>query len=133
MKKQPKGFIALMSVIIIMAILMLIVASTSLTGFFSRFNILDSELKERSSAIASACVDEALLQLANDSSWGGNATTTLPGGEQCYVGLVQNNVPAAGQKTLKTRAFYSNFYTNLKVTIDSASLSVLSWQELPNF
>ena len=38
-----KGFVALTSVVIISAILLLVATSLSLSGFYGRFNILESE------------------------------------------------------------------------------------------
>ena len=62
-KKRNKGFVALMSAIIISVILLLIITNLSLTAFYSRSDVLDSELKDRSSALAEACVDTAILKL----------------------------------------------------------------------
>ena len=45
-KRRNKGFIALISAIVISVILLLIAANLSLTSFYGRSNILDSELKE---------------------------------------------------------------------------------------
>ena len=47
--KTNAGFI-LMSTVIISVILLLIAVNLSQTSFFGRFNILDAELKEKSSA-----------------------------------------------------------------------------------
>src|SRR3989344_2331312 len=57
------GFIALISAVIISLVLMVVVFSVSTLAFFSRFNQLDSEYKEKSSALAESCVDLAILKL----------------------------------------------------------------------
>ena len=127
---RPRGFIALMSAVVISVVLLLLATTGSLIGFNSRFNILESEYKERSSALAEACVDQALLQLAHDASWEGDATSTL-GSEQCYVGPV--SPPAGGHITLKTRANFQNSYSHFEVVINAVDLSVVSWKEDPTF
>lgn len=127
MHKNPRGFIALMSAVIISAILLLVVASGSFSGFNSRFNLFETEMKERSSALADACADQTLLELANDSSYVGNATTTI-GSDACYTGPITTS---GGQKSFKTRAYKSNAYTTLEVVVNASSLSVVSWQEVP--
>ncbi len=125
------GFIALMSVIIVSVILLLIATTLSLSGFYGRYDILDSELKERSTANAEACIDQAVLELANNPSFLGNATTTISGTYSCYIGLVDSSV--AGKFTFKTRSMYQNMYTNVKVTVNSSTFDTISWEETTIF
>ena len=124
-----KGFVALISAIVISVALLLIVAALSFSSFYGRYNILDAELKERSLGIAEACGDHALLELTNDPSYTGNATTTI-GSDSCYIGPV---VVAGAQRTFKTRSMYKNYYSNLEISFDTSTFSVLSWKEIPNF
>lgn len=128
--RQPKGFIALMSAIFISVILLLIASSGSFTGLYGRFNALDSELKERSSALAEACVDTARINLANDSTYTGSQSVAL-GESVCTIGPVQNNTPVSGQKTFTTQGIVTHAYTNLKVVVKSSDISVVSWTETP--
>lgn len=130
MRKQ-KGFIALISAIIISAILILVSTVASFRSFFGRSNILDAELKEQSVAMAEACADQALLEIANDPSYSGNATTTLAGSYECYIGSIP--APSGGQIIFKTRSYYRDFYTNLKIVINTSDLSIVSWEEISNF
>lgn len=134
-KKNPNkgGYIALVSAIIMSAIIMLVAVTASFKGFYGRYNILDSEYKDRSLALAEACADQTLLQLANNPSYGGDATTTIAGAGQCYVGVVQNNVPIFGQKTFKTRAVFQNAHTNLEIVINASNIAIVSWKETPTF
>ncbi len=127
--KSGKGFIALFSVIIISAALMLVAVSLSFTGFYARFNIFDSELKARSNALANACVDVALLKLAVDSTFAGNATTSA-GVDSCYIFPIATTT---GQAIIHTRAIVRNAHTYYKVVVDTASatLPVVSFEELP--
>lgn len=126
--KHPRGFIALTSAIIISAMLLVVAASGSLTGFFSRMNIIDSELKERSSALAESCVDQALLELTNNPTFVGPKTVPV-GGSTC---VVQSVTTSGVQKTIKTQGVFNNYYTNLQVTVLTSDLSVVSWQEVTN-
>ena len=117
-----------MSAIIIAVILLLIVVSGSVTSFYGRLNVLDGEYKEGSLSLAEACADQALLELAVDPSYTGNATTTVAG-ERCYVGPITGTT----QKSFKTRGIYHNSYTALAIVIDANTLAVVSWQETPTF
>ena len=124
--KKQNGFIALMSVIIICAILLLIAGALSFAGFYSRYNILDSELKDRSSALAEACVDQTLLKIAVDPSYSGNATSTVGTG-QCYTYPITISNP----EVFDTVSIYNNYYTHIQVSINKPDLTINSWQELP--
>lgn len=128
-KQKNSGFIALMSSIIISAMLILIVMNMSLTGFYTRTNILDSENKERSSALADACLDIALLGFVQNSSYSGNVNTIV-GENTCFIGPVTTSGP---QKIFKIKAIIANYYTNLKITVNSTNFSIVSAEETPTF
>lgn len=123
------GFIALISAIIISAVLMIVTITLSYSSFFVRYNLLDSEYKERSSALAEGCVDAALLKLANDFNYLGNETITI-GGEPCTIRGLQ---PSGSNKIIETHAGFQNANTNLSVVVDPSTLGVVSWQEVPHF
>jgi hypothetical protein len=129
---RPRGFIALMSVIILSMVLLLVVVDASLTSFNSRFNALDAELKGRSEAAADACANQALLQLANDLSYAGNEALTLNTVDSCRIGAVAT-AGAGSQKTFKIQATSSSAVTNLFIVVLSSDLSTVSWQEMPTY
>jgi hypothetical protein len=126
--QRPQGFIALMSAIIISAILLIVVTTGGLTGFYSRSNILDAELKSRSAAAADACADQALLLIANDSAYIGLTLLTLNSLDSCRV-LVSGVSP----KDIRIQATSSNAITNLEINYDPAASAVISWQEIQTF
>jgi hypothetical protein len=130
--KKNTGFIALMSAIIISAILLLITINLSKNSFSGRLNILDSEYKERSVALAEACVDTALLKLANNSAYTGNQTITVSGGDTC---IIKNINPTTDPIVIDTKAFFppvasQKATTNLHVRVNKVDLAVLSWEEI---
>ena len=127
---DQKGYIALISSIIIAAILMTVVFSLGYTSFTARFNILDSEYKERSYDLAKACMDIALLKLINEpSSYTGNESIIF-NGEACSILDITSS---GGQYTLKSKASVSKAFTSLKMTISSGTFSVISLEEVTNF
>ena|SRR3989338_10087446 len=123
--ETQKGFIALMSAIIISVVLLLMITNLSLTGFYGRFNVLDSELKERSSALAEACVDTALLRIANDPTY------PYPTNDPINVDGNDCIIESATGGNISTTANYKNYITNLKIEVDS-DLNVTRWEETPN-
>lgn len=126
--RNPRGFIALMSAVIISAILLTATVTGSLTGFYTRFNILDSELKKRSSALAEACADVVLYRLLEDPAYAGPSIGYPVGSDTCNI-YVANN-PSESLREFRVQGVYQNSYTNLKLSVDVDSISIVSWQEV---
>lgn len=123
------GYIALVSSIIISILLLVVTFTVSSNNFSGRFNVLNAEFKERSLALAEACVDTALLKLVQNPSYSGNENIPV-GNDQCSI--LQIETPS-GQKIIKTKAIFQNSFTNLKITAQASDLSVISWEEVPKF
>ena len=121
-----KGYIAITSAVIISVLIMGVVFAVSFSGFFNRFNILDSSLKETANSLAEACAETALVKLAENSNYGGNENIAI-GDEQCAISALETN---GNQKIIKTKAIVQNAVANFKITVDAATLSIVSWEEL---
>jgi len=132
-KCRQSGYVALMSAIVISFLLIAITVSLGLNGFFGRFNILDSESKERSSALAEACVDAAILDAANGIYHATPAPPVPVGSDNCTIVLSQLDAPSPGETLIKTQACINKSFTNIEVVIKSNTFDVISWIELPNF
>jgi hypothetical protein len=132
--RKQDGFIALMSVIIIMAILLVIGASISLTSFNSRFNVSDSEYKKRSSALAEACVGAELLQLAQGSTYANNSVVNVSGTDNCTMVSAATTTTISTVKTQGVFPPTGSFkaFTNITVVASTTGLSIISWSESPN-
>ena len=143
LKKEKNGFIALMTAIVFSFVLMITAATLSQTSFFSRAEILDAEYKERSSALAEACVDTALLKLATIPGYNpvnecNSVGDICPNGGPNICSVVSVSPPALGKITIITTAVFpapavtsQGAVTNLQVIVDSTDLHVLSWNEVP--
>ncbi|MBI4050590.1 MAG: hypothetical protein HY396_01295 [Candidatus Doudnabacteria bacterium] len=125
--RKESGFIALMSAIIVSVLLIAITFTLSFTGFYSRFNVLDSEYKERSIGLAEACADTALLKKATDPAYTVPETINV-GTDTCDIISVADN---GTQVTIKTRAVFQKSFTNIEVVANSDDLSIISWDECP--
>lgn len=124
-----RGFIALISTVIISAILLTVIVAGSLTGFNSRFNVFDAESKERSHALADACVDIVLIRLSYDATYGGPETIPVGDDECQVVGTVD---PISNPRVYKLKGGFQDAHTNLLVTIEVNTLEISSWQEVAN-
>jgi hypothetical protein len=125
-KSQESGYIALISAVIISATLMVIVFGSSFSGFLTRFNLLDSEYKERSYELAFACLNIAKLKLATDSGYLGNEIITI-GTDTCQI------LPITMAGTVRTKAVISQAVTNLEAVLNTTDLSTTSLIEKANF
>jgi len=124
MRNHESGFIAIISVVIIAALLMAISFTLSSNGFFARANVTDTESKEHSVALAEACVENARIKIAADPAYAGNETLTI-GTDQCTITSVTGSSP----KVIIATATFQSAVTNLQVKIDPVTLQIISWEE----
>lgn len=130
MKKQPRGFVALMSVVIISAILLLYVFGLGASGFLARFDALDSENQRIARSLAESCVQAALLKVAQNNSYApaasGDSVTVSDG--SCKI------CPGTNSTTIVTRALYKGAFSNIRatVTFTNGTYVVNSWSEDAN-
>lgn len=153
--RQPDGYIALISAIIIASILLGLSFEVSTAGFFSRFNVLNSEFKRVSLALAEACANTAFLKLAQNYNYDlaadpayDAAKAELPlavGANSCSIKSLALGAPANQQETatIQVQAVYQQAFSNLKIIAKlqdpaaapnpafSPNISILSWQENP--
>jgi hypothetical protein len=128
MKKRPpqRGFIALISIIIIGAILAVLMYTLDTGMYFSRFDALSGENKRESLALAESCVHAALLKLAQNSSYVPGAT-----GDKIAVDTGKNCTICAVLPNIVTRASYNAAFTTITATgtLANGVFTVSSWQE----
>ncbi len=125
--KYNSGFAALISSIILSVVLLLVATNLSLTGFYGRSDILDSELKKRSSVLAEACIDTALLKLSDNPSYTGSESITVQGGDTCNILTLD---PSADPIIINTTSVFRDATTKLEVKVNASDLSVVSWKEI---
>lgn len=126
---RQEGYIAMTSAIIISILIMTIVFAVSTAGYFSRSNILVSELKDVGLALAEGCAEKALLKYAEDISYAGNESVTI-GSKQCAILTIETS---GDNKIIKTEAIVQGATSNIKVTFVSADMTLVSWEEVASF
>ncbi|MDP3697532.1 MAG: hypothetical protein Q8R55_05975 [Candidatus Taylorbacteria bacterium] len=127
-KDNQGGFVLLISSIIIASILTAVIFAVSFRGFFTRFNLLDSENKERSLALAEACANLAILKRFQDNTYAGNETLAV-GSESCKV----RPVLTPGDIIIETTASVSGSFSNIRVDLDPTTLTINRWREIKSF
>lgn len=124
-KENQKGFVALITAIILSVILIVVTVTLNRSGFFARGAILEAEFKETSSALAEACVDVALLKLATN--------TPIVPNEEIEIGENKCSIIGVLGDTIKTNAEYRGSVTNLQVVFNPSDFSIDSWSEVVSF
>ncbi len=129
-----EGYIALISALLISVSLLTLVIAVSSEGFYSRFNVLESEQKEISTYLAEACVQTAILEIAQDSNYNDDPEI-IPVGEssenlECEIVSVDTGT-FPSTRLIRTQGINGDAYTNLEVEIGaSPTHEIISWIEL---
>ena len=66
-KERQRGFVALMTAIVMSAMLLVLMAGSGYASFYARYDALGVEKKREAQALAESCVNVALLALATSS------------------------------------------------------------------
>ena len=120
--KKNRGFVALITSVIISAVLLMVAINWSLTGFYARSNLLDFELKEMSYHLAEACVDTAILKIINNPNYNPANESVDINEYKCVIESITGNI-------IKTKADYRNYITNLEVEINPSDMSIVRFEE----
>ena len=132
-----RGYSALISTLLLSAILSVLVFSASANAFLSRQNTTASEQYLQAIQLANSCASVALVNLAEDTAYspkvGGDLISVLPH-ISCYI----DSVTLAGNSaTVHTHARVesSHAFVEVAATIDPSSttvVTILNWNEIKN-
>lgn len=118
------GYIALITVMILTAITLVLIASISLSTYYGRAGQLDSKLKEHAYFLAYSCLDRAILKLSYDPAYPGNETIDIET-DQCLIGAIQ---ASGSNKIITASASIGEASSTLVVTVDE-NLNIISFVE----
>ncbi|HVY67703.1 MAG TPA: hypothetical protein VHA30_02325 [Patescibacteria group bacterium] len=129
-KSSANGYAALITSIILCAALLVVTVAVGCTAFYLRQNLMENEFKAEGRYLSESCLAAALLDLAElaDTS---TAKTVSVGKGFCRIFSVAGDTPVAGQTTIKTGATVGKTVSNYQAVVDSVSLQIVAWQELP--
>ena len=132
MRATNRGFVALISAIVVSFVLLIAVVTLGMRGITGRMYLLDVERKNTSYALAESCVAIATIKIANDPDYSATNVSAPVGSETCTIVRVTPNTPTATRATLVTRGVKDGATTYLTVVIDEVSGTPVSWREIPN-
>lgn len=135
MTHHSRGFIALISILIISTVLLIAVVSVAQFGIASRFLLLDLERKTETETLAEACLQIARVAIYNNPLYAVEhrmVTVGVPT-SRCLIRSIVPNIPSTGQSTVEVTASSTNATTNLRAVITTMSGNILRREEIPTF
>jgi hypothetical protein len=126
--KTNNGFIALVTVLIIFAIVLLVGLSISLLSINEAQMGLRKSQSSQAYFLANLCAEDALMKLKEDINYSGNETIEIEGGS-CQI------LPIEGKWTIKTISNFQNQVKKIKIMVSQVNpkMIISSWQEVADF
>ncbi len=128
---SQKGYIVLITVLVIGAVGMAIAVAVLWLGLGSSKSSFSLEQSSQAKALANACSEEALQQIRDSTSFTGTGNLSLGQGTCAYT--VTND---GGQnRTITAIGLVGTVVRKVKITIDAINpnINVTSWQEVADF
>lgn len=126
-----RGFITLISVLIVGAVGTAIATSLILLGLGSSRTSFAIEQSNQAKALANACAEEALQQIRDSTPYTGSGNLSLGQGACTYTVTSQG----AQDRTITASGTVGTIVRKVKIIINkiNPNIVVVSWQELPDF
>ncbi len=119
MHTQPRGFVALISAVIISTVLLGLSVAIGSNTFFARFDALNREYKRLSLGFAESCVTTALGRIGSDYNYSVGSAVLVPLGTlygkpaECTITSVSSGAVVNGKKTftIATKASFNGAFS----------------------
>lgn len=125
------GYIALISILIISAVLLLVAVSSGLLSISEASIGLEKSQGSRAIYLATACAEEALQKIKESSSFSGSGNLTTEDGDCGYT------VEDLGEQSrlITASGTVQNAVGKIKVAVDQVlpDIHIVSWQEVADF
>lgn len=125
-----KGYIALISILIISAIVVLIATSFSLISISESDLSLTENQSWKSFYLASACAEEALQKIKESASFEGSSNLSF-GGDSCGYQVIKL---ADENRLILASSTINGMIKKVRITLDKISpINITSWQQVADF
>ncbi len=130
MINRHKGIIALITVLIAGAVVLVIGIGMTLRSILESDTTLDVELSHQALVTAGSCMEQSLLSLADDPTYTGNETLTI-GTLTCTIDTI---LTSGITRTIHTSSTVNGHTRRLQVIVSDVNppLQISSWQEVVN-
>ncbi|HXF44329.1 MAG TPA: hypothetical protein VNK70_02610 [Candidatus Paceibacterota bacterium] len=123
-----QGYIAVISAVIITAIVIVIALVFSSSNYLGRFDTAGFEEKGAGREVALGCLEHAKLRMKTGAYSGGENINI--GGYDCSILPIETE---GKNKVIKASSTIGGRSTNLKLTVDGSTLENLSLEEVSGF
>lgn len=135
--QSQQGYVALVVVVIITAVLIIVSATISQTGYMSRFSVLGFERKRQATTLAEGCLEYARLKLVQNHSYTPQANgdlATLAGGV-CKICSVTGSGGIGSGREVKVRSKQASSLANFEadLTLGLTDVSIDYVLETPTY
>lgn len=127
---NTKGSIALISILIITAVLMIITVSMAEVNISTGYNYLNNQSNTESYHIAESCLEESIVRLERDNTYTGG-TITL--GSSSCTSSISANLPNHTITISVTHGDYTQNYSASTYMLSQGgenNIDLLSWEEI---
>ncbi len=123
--KNNRGYIAITSVLVILAVVLIVGTSVSLLSINDIQSSLSSEKGEQTLALVEGCAEDALLRLNNNNAI--SASFTIPEGTCSVTGITN----VGNNWTFTVSATILNYSKSVQISaVRSTTVQVTSWIEI---
>jgi len=126
------GFIALTTVLVMSAVILVISTGISLRSVDGIKMSLGQKHSYTASSLAYLCAENALIKLKSTTNYSGNETITLDG-ETCDILSIDGT--GYSTRTVKTQSTVSGYTKKLKIVVAEVDpiMQITSWDEVTDF
>lgn len=126
------GFIALISVLTMSALILAVGIGLASRGISLSGVSSGRELSARAHALAESCAEHAVLRLVNDLAYAGGETIVVSGSDACDVLPVEGS--GNQNRVIKTEALMKGYKRRIRIELAQVKpLTILTWKEAPSF
>ena len=131
-QKNQKGYIALISILIISGVTLLVAISANLLGISEADMGLQKNQSSRSFYLAVLCAEDALMKLRDNLEYPGNEVLVIGDGT-CNILPVEGS--GNQNRVIKTTGTIFNQTRKIKIQINKVNpkMRINSWQEVVDF
>jgi len=126
--KSENGFVALLTIFIILTIALLLGLSFGLLAISETNMSLEKTQSSQADFLANLCAEQALMELKENINYQGNETIEAEGGN-CQI------LPVEGNWVIEVIANFQNQIKKTKITVTQVNpkMVISSWQEVADF
>ena len=131
-KTKNRGYIALITVLIVTAVTLMIAISVNLKSMGESKMSLAKNQSSKSFYLATACAEDALMKLKDNLDYGGNEILTFTYGT-CAILPIEGT--GNQDRLIKAIGYVSDYTRRIKIEISrvNPNMEISSWQEVVEF